>query len=111
MNLAGEYLALSNYLIKMQYDYGRHGDVEGLFVLNEMELNYLRGKEEICFGEVLGKHSCVTMPINEKTLKVVSENQAFIDELMEVVDSDHISGLSPFDFIDQFDDCERILSY
>lgn len=93
-----------NYLCKLEQDYGRHGDVEGLFVLTDKELDYLRGHGEVCFGEVLGKHSCVTVSMDEKTLKIVSEDQAFIDQLIAVVGSDHISGLNPLNYIDQFED-------
>lgn len=97
-----------NYLVKFEDDFGRHGNIEGLFVLNEKELAYLKSKEKICFGEALGKHSCVTVLINDKTFKVVSENQEFIDQLMEVIGSDHISGYNPLNYIDQFDDWETL---
>ena len=43
-------------LWKFHWDCGRAGDVEGLFIATEEEVENLIGSE-VYFGEILGKHS------------------------------------------------------
>lgn len=47
-------------LFKMNFDYGRSGSLEGLFIAEKKYIDYLVEQElEVHFGEVLGKHSDV----------------------------------------------------
>jgi len=97
---------MTKLLVKLYYDVGRMGEVEGLFILTDKELNFLKSRGEICFGEILGKHSEVFVPLTDKTLKVLSDDQPFIDKLETVLGADLFIGHNPMDYIDQFEGWE-----
>ena len=69
-------------LYKFYVDYGRSGELEGLFVADERDIIDLEGKT-VYFGEVLGKHSDVELEIEkdmfteidvpEKALKAIEK--------------------------------------
>ena len=52
-------------LYKFHVDYGRQGDLEGLFIAEEKDVKQIIGKN-IYFGEVLGKHSDVSETMTEE---------------------------------------------
>ena len=64
-------------LYKFYWDYGRMGDVEGVFAADEKEVAAAIGKR-IYFGEILGKHSEVFGPLNTDDLDVLTDDQEFI---------------------------------
>lgn len=51
-------------LYKFYSDYGRQGELEGLFIAEEKEVKNIIGKN-VYFGEVLGKHSDVEETMTE----------------------------------------------
>lgn len=82
-------------LVKYSEYFGRHGDLDGLFITTKEDLNNLIGKK-IYFGEVLGKHSEVVGFMGGKNLTIVSEEQDFIFKLQNFMGSNTISGFNPF---------------
>jgi hypothetical protein len=80
---------------------GRMGKLEGQFVLNEeeqAELEKLYGKE-IHFGEVLGKHSDISITLKRSEITVVTDDQAFLGMAAKLrISLD--SGFNPLDYVD-----------
>lgn len=72
----------------------RGGTLEGLFVATEEQLAKCLGKE-IYLGEVLGKHSEVSVNFNREDFVVRSEDQEFINKLIQVMGSYDIAGYNP----------------
>lgn len=81
-------------LYKFYWDCGRMGNVEGLFVAYDYQIKNIIGKE-IYFGEILGKHSEIGGVLNLNDLEVLSEDQEFIDKLIQIVGTMSISGYNP----------------
>jgi len=73
-------------LVKYKEDFGRMGDLEGLFITTSEMLARMKEAGEIYLGEVLGKHSDIEAELSDKTLKIVSADQDFIEKLKEVFD-------------------------
>jgi len=71
-------------LISFSRDYGRMGDLEGLFVVDperwEILQTMLENEENIDFGEALGKHSHCTGVLTADELTIRSENEEFCKE-------------------------------
>lgn len=55
------------YLYKFHHDFGRMGDLNGLFVATEEQVKNIIGKN-IYFGECLGKHSDIDLDIEESDI-------------------------------------------
>jgi hypothetical protein len=93
-------------IYKFQADFGRMGDLEGVFVSTDEQLHGLYG-EEIYFGEVLGKHSEVILTLDPKHITEVTDDEKFI-ELFEQYNLEN--GYNPFDYYedeaDEYDDAE-----
>jgi hypothetical protein len=88
---------MKRVLAKFNWDCGRQGSVNSLFVTTENELAELVG-QTIYFGEVLGKHSDISGTLEADDVKVVSEDQEFITKLVEIIGSDTISGHNPLHY-------------
>lgn len=73
---------MNRYLWKFHWDCGRSGDVRGLFVASEKEIEEAVGKR-VWFGEILGKHSEVYGTLERNDVKKIE------------VDSDSIENLIP----------------
>ena len=84
-------------IYKFHVDFGRMGDLTGVFVAEESELNNIMGKT-IDFGEALGKHSEVFFELEEKHLTKVTDDQSFIT----LFDKFGLStGYNPLDYYDE----------
>lgn len=92
-------------LYKWYSDWGRIGSVEGLFVATDGEIEKLNGRT-IHFGEILGKHSEVSIEFETSDFVVKSDDQVFINKLVEVMETTSISGYDPLDYLYEDDDCE-----
>lgn len=90
---------MSKVLVEFNLDYGRMGNLDGLFVTTNEELANLYGKE-VYFGEVLGKHSDVYATMKGDQFTVKSNDPVFIDKLVEIIGSNTISGYNPFAYIE-----------
>lgn len=66
-------------LFKFHWDCGRMGDVEGVFVADDGDVEKAIGKR-VYFGEILGKHSDIFGTLDAKDLTVVTDNQDFIEK-------------------------------
>jgi len=79
------------------WDCGRMGDVEGLFIALEEEVEKAIGSQ-VSFGEILGKHSNISGTLSSEDLKVISDEQDKINWLLDIVGPD-VSGYNPLDYI------------
>jgi hypothetical protein len=59
------------------------GEIECLFVTTEKELAAQKGYE-ICLYEALGKHSDVTIIMNDENTKIISDDQDKIQWLLSL---------------------------
>ena len=84
-------------LVQFFWDCGRMGDVDGIFVTTQEELDKAYGKE-VYFGEILGKHSEVYGTLEEKDITVLSDDQEFITKFVEIV-GENPSGYNPLSYI------------
>ena len=82
-------------LYKFFWDCYRGGCVEGVFAEEEEEVAKIIG-EEIYFGEILGKHSEVCGTIKKNDIKVLSEDQDFIEKFEQIVGSTGYNPVSYF---------------
>jgi hypothetical protein len=98
---------MSKVLVAFQWDCGRMGNVNGLFVTTTEELETLYGKE-VYFGEILGKHSEIVGTVDRGDITVKATDPVFIDKLVEVMDGRlTISGYNPFDYLEE-DDADEV---
>lgn len=86
-------------IYKFNFDCGRMGYLSGVFVEEEDKVKELiESGREVCFGEVLGKHSDIAGPIESQDITLVT-NDANVVELFEKHDLS--SGYNPFDYIEE----------
>lgn len=92
-------------LYRFEYDCGRMGELDGLFVASDKDLLEIEGKY-INFGEVLGKHSDISIRSFSASeyLVEVSNDSVFIDKLVDVLGSYHVSGYNPLHYYDYEDE-------
>ena len=91
---------MSEVLAKFHWDCGRMGSLDGLFTTDTDALEAAYGKQ-VCFGEVLGKHSDIYGTLTAKDITIVSTDTKFIDQLREVIGSYYtISGFNPLEYLD-----------
>lgn len=86
-------------LWKFYWDCGRMGEVEGLFVASEEQVNSALGKH-VYFGEILGKHSDVHGTLEEKDLTVIEVPESAIEAIVAVT-GENISGYNPLEFLEE----------
>jgi hypothetical protein len=85
-------------LVSFYHDFGRSGDVEGLFVTTREQLAEAMG-QDAALGEILGKHSDVTVTVTEENTKIVSDDNDKIKWLMEIIGyTATISGYNVVDY-------------
>jgi hypothetical protein len=87
---------------KFQVDFGRMGNIGGIFIADAADVQWVIGKK-VDFGECLGKHSDVQCLIEEHQIWVLSIEQDFITKLEDVLGTGTISGYNPFDYISRED--------
>ena len=80
-------------LWRFWWDCGRMGELEGLFKATTEEIESLIG-EEICFGEVLGKHSDIYGVIEWDDIELVSDNPLTVATAAEC-------GYNPLNYLDE----------
>lgn len=85
-------------LVKFNWEVGRMGRIESLFVTTQKQLDEIIGKE-IYFGEVLGKHSEVYGTLNKEDLSIITDDQEFINKLIAILGKQTISGHNPFHYL------------
>ena len=90
-------------LYEFYWDYSRYGELEGLFIAEEEDVDKLIG-ETVYFGEVLGKHSEVFGSIDKEDIIIKSEDQGLIRDLQEVFSGSTLSGYNPLDYYEPEED-------
>lgn len=83
---------------KFHWDCGRQGDVEGLFVLTDIQYAELLGKH-VNFGEILGKHSSVYGIVEKSDLTFVTANPVIVHFVKH-----NTSGYNPLDYVADAED-------
>jgi hypothetical protein len=86
-------------LFAFHFDCGRMGDLNGLFISTDEAVKAITG-QEVNFGEVLGKHSEISGPIEAEDITEKSADQDLIEKL-EGIFGATVSGYSPFDYIEE----------
>ncbi|WP_281322168.1 hypothetical protein [Flavobacterium aestivum] len=83
-------------IYKFSANYGRSGDLEGIFIAAKQEVDKLiSSKIEVYFGEVLGKHSEIYRAIEKKEIKLVTDDA----EAIKIVAKYNLtSGHNPFNY-------------
>lgn len=83
-------------LYKMNFDYGRAGYLEGVFIADTEDVKYLIDKKiSVYFGEVLGKHSEVMGPVGAGEIKEISTDE----NVIKVVEEHGLEcGYDPFEY-------------
>lgn len=84
-------------LYRFTQSYGRMGDLKGIFVAEESEINAIIG-EEIFYGEVLGKNSEIISILQKEDLEILSEDQKFIKKFIEIIEN---FGFNPLDYYNE----------
>lgn len=90
-------------LYSLYVDFGRMGDIQGLFASSEDALQDVYGKK-IYLGEVLGKHSEVYFDLQPDMLTKLNVDPDAVKQIVNAVGDTSISGYNPFDYVDPFDD-------
>jgi hypothetical protein len=83
-------------LWKFNWYLGRGGDVEGVFIATQEEIDAAVGKR-VYFGEICGKHSEVQGTLEAKDLKEITDDETVIAIVKEHLDGG--MGYSPLDYI------------
>ena len=79
-------------------DFGRMGELEGLFIADHEDLMAIDGKN-IYFGEVLGKHSEVIVEFSyDEDIDVRTQDQDFIKKFQEIMGKNFSTGNNPLDY-------------
>ena len=83
-------------LFKMNVDFRRMGNLEGVFIADSDDVDYLVNKK-ICvyFGEVLGKHSEIYGNIKKNDIKLISTDNKVINVIEEY---ELENGYNPFNY-------------
>ncbi|MEK4006520.1 hypothetical protein [Paenibacillus sp. FSL H3-0333] len=88
---------MGKYLYEFHWDCGRQGDVEGLFVATQEQIDNAIGKE-VYFGEILGKHSEIFGELEKCDIKKLEISSEVVSEV-----SNHLgltwSGYNPLHYL------------
>ena len=74
---------MKNLLVKFNWYYGRQGNLEGIFIINEKNWELCQGKEWYA-SDVLGKHSEVNGTIDASEFTTRELNDAETDLLADI---------------------------
>ena len=88
-------------VFKFEMDYGRMGELEGVFISTVKEVDALiESGYEVYFGEALGKHSEVYGKMSEDEIFLVSEDE----NVVKVIEENGLEfGYNPFDYVDAYE--------
>jgi len=96
---------MSKKLYTFYLDWGRMGDLEGLFIAEEQDVKDIIGKS-VYFGEVLGKHSEVEDEMTEDMFEAIDVPESVIAVLEEKLGT-NISGYNPLEYYEEEDEDEE----
>lgn len=95
---------MTRALYKFYQDFGRMGELHGIFVADMKDVYDVLESETpkvAYFGEVLGKHSEVYCDITEDNVQFITDDDTTIGV---VLTHGLESGYNPFDYIEQDED-------
>lgn len=93
-------------LWKFYVDGGRVGSLSGLIAVSQADIDNIVG-EDVYFGEVLGKHSDITVRIGLDAFTLIDIPEEYVQKIVDSAGGGHcISGYSPFDYWERVDDDE-----
>lgn len=84
-------------LFSFHWDCGRAGELEGLFIAPQSDVDMVLGKQ-IYFGEVLGKHSEISGQLDPEDVVLVSDDQEKVQWLVQLLGYT-VSGFNPLLYI------------
>jgi len=89
-------------LYKFHFDCGRNGELNGLFIADDGDVNELmKNGTVVYFGEVLGKHSEIMGPIEKDDLTFVTHDE----KVIAVIEHFKLEiGFNPFDYMEVDED-------
>lgn len=88
---------MSKNIYNFFVDFGRMGEIEGVFLAESKQVaEMLIEAPELYFGEVLGKHSDISVDIKAEHINLLSDDQTAV-EVLEKIFGDTISGFNPMD--------------
>lgn len=73
------------------------GELLGFFVADSSEVEKIMGKT-VCFGEVLGKHSCVEVDISDENITLITEDESLIEWC---INNDIVCGHDPTSWLNE----------
>ena len=85
-------------LYKFYWDCERQGEVEGIFIADETELENAIGKS-VYFGEILGKHSEVYGVLEKEDIEEMKVSKNTLEELEKIL-GNSISGYNPLSYVE-----------
>ncbi len=72
-------------IFKFNYNCGRMGSLYGLFVAEKEEVaKLIESKRKVYFGEVLGKHSEIVGPVEERDITMISDDSEIVAKVEEL---------------------------
>lgn len=83
-------------LYKFNQNYGRMGDLEGIFIAEDSEVAKAIGRR-VYFGEVLGKHSEIYSELQEDDIKALTTDAAAIEVIEKYLNGG--TGWNPMDYV------------
>jgi hypothetical protein len=90
-------------LFKFQWDAGRMGRLEGLFIATKSQVDEIIGKH-IYFGEVLGKHSEIQGVVERYNVQMISDEHDFCEYLEQLFGSMTLCGINPLSYYEPEED-------
>ena len=83
-------------IYKLNLDCGREGSLYGIFIADKEYVNVLVNNDiEVYFGEILGKHSDISLTINDTDIELITDDAKVIDMFEEYELS---TGINPFGY-------------
>lgn len=92
-------------LYRLSKYFGRSGELDEVFVCSEELMEEMMG-EDLYFSDVLGKHSEVSMTVDEDCIQKVEDDPAFVFRFVEIFGCS--IGLFVPDFLIEDDFYERV---
>lgn len=90
-------------LYKFYEDCGRMGSLDGLFASDQDSIDIIIGRT-VHFGEVLGKHSDVSVKLAQKNFRKLDIPEDMVRLLVKEIGDTTISGFNPFSYLDEDED-------
>lgn len=86
-------------LYSFHWDVGRMGDLYGLFLATQEEVQSAIGSN-LNFGEVLGKHSEVDGILEEHEIKLITDDKEFVEKIYNLFHKNKtLSGYNPLEYV------------